>query len=185
MKKIIIPILALLLLSLSMSFVSASQVETTQVSAGTSQTLTFNLSSQDRFSGSLSISGGSGNDIDFKVTDPQGTVIVGLGRVSQGRSFDFVAQQSGAYTFYLDNSFSIFSSKTVSLSYDVVSPTPSPFLFGGNGDSAGSPLGYLFIIALIAVVIAIVVIVAVVVAVHVSRKQKAAPSHLPPPPPPT
>jgi hypothetical protein len=185
MKKIIIPILALLLLSLSINFVSASQVETTQVSPGTSRTLTFNLVSQDRFSGSLSISGGNGNDIDFKVTDPQGTVIVGLGRVSQGRSFDFVAQQSGAYTFYLDNSFSIFSSKTVSLSYDVVSPTPTPFIFGGNGDSAGSLFGNLFVIALIAVVIVIIVVVVVVVAVSVSKKQKRAPNNLPPPPPPT
>lgn len=88
---------------------------------------------------------------------PQGTTIVGLGRVSQGRTFDFTAEQSGAYTFHLGNTFSILSTKTVSMSYDIT----HPFLGGINGNS--------LLIPIIAVLI-VVVLVVVALAVALTRK---------------
>jgi hypothetical protein len=100
----------------------ASQVDTTTVNPVSEATLTFNLASGQTFSGSLSISGGSGNDINFHVTNPQGVTIVNLGRVSGGTSFSFTAESAGAYTLHFDNSFSLFSSKTVVTTYDVSSP---------------------------------------------------------------
>ena len=70
MKKILFAVLAIMFLILPIVLVNASQVETAQVSPFSSQTWVINLNSGDSFSGSLSISGGSGNDIDFSVTDP-------------------------------------------------------------------------------------------------------------------
>jgi hypothetical protein len=182
LKKIILFVLTFTLLFLSISAVQASQVESSQVEAGQTIMWTFNLANGDKFSGSLSISGGSGDDINFKVTDPQGTVIVGLGRVSQGRSFEFTAQQAGAYTFNLDNSFSIFSSKMVSLSYDVTpapTPTPTPFFNLGGGDNGGISLVTAGVIAAV-----IVVVLIIVVAVVFSRKKAHSHSGQPLPPPP-
>lgn len=80
---------------------------------------TANLGQSDQFSGSMSISGGSGNDINFWVTDPAGSVVVNQGRVSQGTSFAFTASMSGGYTLHFDNSFSLFSGKLVTLTYDI------------------------------------------------------------------
>jgi hypothetical protein len=110
---------AILFMIIGVSVAHATQTETVQVAAGYVQSLIFNLDDGDKFSGSLSVSGGSGNDVDFSVTNPQGNTIVNLGRVSQGTTFEFTAQGSGAYTLKFGNDFSIFSSKTVTLSYDV------------------------------------------------------------------
>ena len=110
---------AVLCMTIMSSIVYATQTESTTVNAGEQKILTFNLSEGDKFSGALSISGGSGNDVDFWVTDPNGNTIVNSGRVSSGRTFDFTCTKNGAYALHFDNSFSIFSSKFVSLSYDV------------------------------------------------------------------
>ncbi len=169
MKKVTLTVLAILFLSLPLVLVGASQVETAQVEALSSSGWVINLDSGDSFSGSLSISGGSGNDIDFSITDPQGTTIVGLGRVSQGRTFDFTADQSGAYTFHLDNTFSVFSSKTVSMSYDVT----HPFLGGTSGN----------LLVPILVVVIVIVIVVVILGIVLTRKRGAHQTYPPPPPP--
>jgi hypothetical protein len=145
-------ITAILLSVVAFSFVKASSVETVQVSPLSWKSLIFNLNTGQKFTGSLSISGGSGNDVNFRITDPQGTTILDLGRVSQGKSFDFTAQASGAYTFYFDNTFSLLSTKTVSLTYDVGLPT----VFGMD-------LGlFLIIIGVIVVLLLLVVSLAVV-----------------------
>lgn len=169
MKRILVSIVVILLLGFAFSVVSASQVTSVQVSPGQEQMLTYNLQSGDKFTGSLSISGGSGNDIDFKVTDPQGTTVVGLGRVSQGRSFEFTAQESGAYTLHFDNSFSLISSKAVTISYDISKP-----ILGGGFDSNS-------LVIIIGVII--IVIVIVVLAVGLSRRKNTQRTNLPPPPP--
>jgi len=122
MKRIaffIIGVLTLFSLFITLLFIDATQVEVLTVDPLTTKTLTFNLSEGDIFSGSLAISGGANNDINFWITDPQGNTILNLGRISQGTSFEFTAKNSGAYTLHFDNSFSIFSAKQVSLSYDI------------------------------------------------------------------
>lgn len=158
-----------ILLSVVAFSVKASNVETVQVSPLHEQMLIFNLKTGQRFTGSLAISGGSGNDIDFSITDPQGTTILNLGRVSQGRSFDFTAQASGAYTFHFGNGFSLLSSKTVNLTYDIGLPT----FFGFD-------IGQLLII--IGVVVFLLLLV---LGLAVVRYRKRNLSKINQPPPPT
>ena len=100
----------------------AAQVETVDVSPGYIQTIVFNLEKGDKFKGSLSVAGGSGNDVNFMVKDPDGDPIIPDRRVAEGWNFEFNANSNGAYTLYFDNSFSVFSSKQVSISYDIEKP---------------------------------------------------------------
>jgi hypothetical protein len=66
--------------------------------------------------GSIYVKGGSGNDINFRVIDPQGKTILDLGRIINGTSFQFFATKpSGNFTFILDNEFSVVSSKEVNV----------------------------------------------------------------------
>jgi hypothetical protein len=168
-KKVVLTLgtMAILFLTIGFSLARASSIETVQVGALSEQMLVFNLKRGQKFTGSLAISGGSGNDINFWVADPQGTTILNLGRVSQGKSFDFTAQSSGAYTFHFDNSFSLLSSKTVSLTYDIGLPS----IFGID-------LGT-FLIIIGVVVILLFMIVALAVALN--RRKRTAKTNQPPP----
>ena len=153
------------------SIVYATQTESTTVNAGEQKILTFNLSEGDKFSGSLSISGGSGNDVNFWVTDPNGNTIINSGRVSQGRTFDFTAEKNGAYALHFDNSFSIFSSKFVSLSYDV----EREIIPSLTTDS-------LIWIILVVVIIGVLALIGLGIYVAIRRNRNKPPN--PPPPPP-
>ena len=121
-KLLLSLLIAILLSAVAFSSAKASEVKTIQVGPGYDQMITLNVSAWQKFTGSLAISGGSGNDIDFWVADPQGTIILDLERVSQGKSFEFNTQVSGDYTFHFSNTFSLISSKIVSLTYDVSIP---------------------------------------------------------------
>jgi len=151
-------LIVILLLAGLLSLAYATDVQIIQVDALSTKTLIFNLKNGQRFSGSLAISGGSGNDIDFWVTDPMGATIVNLGRVSQGRSFEFTVNKDGAYTFHFSNTFSLFSSKTVSLTFDV----KAPLVFGLEPD--------VFIIGII--LIAFLVGALIVIAYRQGRKTR-------------
>lgn len=118
----ILGIAVILVLANVVSYVGATQVETIQVEPLALKLSIFNLDEGERVIGSLSISGEFGNDIIFWITNPQGTTIVDLGRVSQGATFEFTAQQSGDYIFHFDNQVSLVSSKTVILTFDVEKP---------------------------------------------------------------
>jgi hypothetical protein len=159
----------ILFLIVGSSLVSASNVEVVQVSPLTERMLIFNLIGGLQFSGLLSISGGSGNDIDFWITDPQGTKILDLGRVSVGRSFEFTTQASGAYTFHFSNTFSWFISKTVSLTYNV-----------GILQLGGAGFGFLLILLAAIVIIAVVIIV---LAIVITRGKKTSKANQQPKPP--
>jgi hypothetical protein len=135
----------------------ADQVETFDIDPLSGKTLTFNLSDGQKVTGSVSITGGSGNDVDIWVTNPTGNTILNLGRVSQGIDFEFTADKDGAYTLHFDNSFSILSSKNIYLTYDASLPT-----------IAG--IDPILLIALVSVII-IILLVAIVV-LRRSRKQK-------------
>jgi hypothetical protein len=164
-------ITAILLSSVAFTFVGASQVESYSVGPGYTEIVPINLDSGQKFTGSLAITGGSGNDINFWVTDPQGTSILNQGRVSQGTTFEFTAQSSGAYTLHFDNSFSLLSSKAVVLTYDISSPTVFGVDFG------------LLLTIIGVVVILLIVIVALAVALH--RRKRISKTNPPPPPPPS
>lgn len=142
MKKIIV----VLFLAILVSCVSATQVETIQVPPLIKKMFVFNLDEGEKVTGSLSISGGSGNDINFWITNPQGATVINLDRVSNGANFEFTAHQSGAYTFHFDNQFSLFSSKTVSLTFDV---------------SRALPIDPIMLIAIGVAIIAVVIVISV------------------------
>lgn len=69
----------------------------------------------DRLTGSFTIEGGSGNDVNFSMKDPQGNVVLNGGRVSNTWQFDFVCGSTGSYQIVFDNRFSIISKKAVTL----------------------------------------------------------------------
>ncbi len=99
-----------------------------EIPAGTSRIVPISLNQWDKVTVSLSVSGGWGNDIDFWVENPSDETILDLGRVSGSASSEFSASQTGTYELYLSNSFSIFSSKTVTLTYDVIRTPFTPIV---------------------------------------------------------
>ena len=111
----------LLFVSVQSDVVYAATVQNCDAPAGSQCTLTFNLNNGDSVSGSVSVAGGSGNDINFYITNPSGAQIYNAGRITGGTSFSFTADSSGAYILHFDNSFSLFSDKQVTVSYDVSS----------------------------------------------------------------
>lgn len=161
-SKLVYSVAATIILCVIITFssVKASQVDSVSVSQMSTNILTYNLDSGQTFSGSISISGGSGNDVNFWVTNPQGATLVNSGKVSGGTSFEFTAESSGAYTLHFDNSFSLLSSKTVQLTYDI----NTPILGGISGGGSGILLIIIGVIILIAVI--------VVLAVGLSRRNK-------------
>lgn len=164
-KKFVLSFLLVAFLTTSIFGIAvASETKTINVGAGYLGTLAFNLDSGQTLSGSISISGGSGNDVNFYATNPQGATILNSGRVSGGTSFSLTAESSGAYTLHFDNSFSIFSSKTVTVSYDVKSPSII--------NTGGIDTNLLLMIGAV-VLISIIVILVVVVAVAPARRRNA------------
>lgn len=79
-----------------------------------------NLEEGDYVTGNFTVLGGSGNDVNFYVTDHNGTEIMRFERTT-GIGFSFSATTTGMYTMNFDNRFSIFVSKTVTLDYSVKS----------------------------------------------------------------
>jgi hypothetical protein len=65
--------------------------------------------------GLIYIKGGSGNDINLRVIDPQGKNVLDLGRISNEKQFYITPTETGNYTIIVDNEFSVFSSKDVAL----------------------------------------------------------------------
>ena len=63
--------------------------------------------------GLIYIKGGSDNDINFRVIDPQGKTILDLGRISNEKEFYISPDETGNFTIIIDNEFSVFSSKEV------------------------------------------------------------------------
>ncbi|MCW4015837.1 MAG: emp24/gp25L/p24 family protein [Candidatus Bathyarchaeota archaeon] len=116
-KRICLVFLSLLLVATGV--VCAAQVETITVDPmGGEETLTFNLNNGQKFSGSLSVSGGIADSIIFSVQAPNGTKIIELTSVSEGTEFEFMADKDGAYTLVFENPLAI-NAKTVSLTYDI------------------------------------------------------------------
>jgi len=112
-------IFSVFFLALLIPITYAADVETFNVAAGDQNIFTLNLREGMNIEGSISVTGGSGNDIDFWIIDPTGNTILNLGRISHGTEFEFSVDQNGAYSLHFDNSFSLLSTKNVVLTYDV------------------------------------------------------------------
>jgi hypothetical protein len=147
-------LIAILLLLFLTVMVYATEVETFQVSTSNSKMYVFDLNSGRKVMGSFSVDGGN-NDVNFKVTDPVGDTIIDLGRVAGGGSFEFTASRDGNYTVIFDNSFSVSTSKTVTMSYDV------GYSFLG--------INLLSLLSIIAIILIVIFVLAIVLYVR-SRK---------------
>lgn len=145
-KQLILALSIVLVLSFA-ALALASQTFAVPARSQTTSTLT--LVQGDQVTGNLNVTGGPNDDINFVITDPNGNPIQNYDHITQ-TPFSFQAQTSGNYTFTFDNSFSLLSSKSVTLDYTV-----QPATFGIPQDLL------LPVIGAIAVVI-IVVVVAVV-----------------------
>ena len=99
---------------------------TLHVDVLSSRVIVFNLNEGIKLNGSFLVNGGNENDIDFYITDSNGSRIVDLGKVSQQATFEFITPHQGAYTLRFDNSFSWFNPKDVTLTYNVEGQTPPP-----------------------------------------------------------
>ncbi len=152
-----------------MRSVFGSEVRQFSVDPASQIVWTANLDKSDELSGSISVTGGSGNDLNFWITDPSGGTILDKGRVSQGTSFSLTADISGGHTLHFDNSFSAFSSKLVTLTFDIKKT------FLGLPATPSSSLVILLLLALV-----ITVIGGVAYSIWASKKKKLAPVPLVP-----
>jgi len=74
-------------------------------------------------------------NIAHPVQSPQSTDVFNQGRVSSYSSFDYVADLPGSYVMTFDNTFSLFSSKTVTLSYSANGPVNQQTFTVGTSQS--------------------------------------------------
>jgi len=125
MNKIIILILicvAIISFTLFPSVYSEKQIKSIEVSAGQTAVHIFNLEKGETLHFSFSVTGGN-DDINFWVTDPTGFNIIRKQGITGGMGPGaFEATISGAHSINFDNSFSIFSSKMVTISYEIEEP---------------------------------------------------------------
>lgn len=162
-----ITLLSLLLLGSFLAFACATQTFT--VPNLTMQTVSLNLNQGDKVTGSITVSGGSGNDVTFTIQDPNGNTVKSYSHTTSN-SFEFTASESGTYKLVFDNTFSLLSSKSVTLDYSVQSAIV------GSG----------ILIAVVAAIVIVIVVAAVLVVKKRSKSGKNTPVtyQAPPPPPP-
>ena len=152
-KKALTILISIALLSFSLITVcSASETFTVPVSQETDRII--NLNGGDTLQGSLIVVGGSGNDINFIVTDNHNNIILEYNHTSV-LNFSFTAQEGGSYTLHFINSFSLDSAKSIMLNYNVANMTT--------------------IYAIIVTGIAIIVIVIIIVYLYGVKKRSLSP----------
>jgi hypothetical protein len=160
--------IALLSVLLLGSFLAlASAVQTFTVPNLSTQTVSLNLNKDDTVTGSITVSGGTGNDITFTIQDPSGNTIATYSHTTSN-SFQFTASQTGTYKLVFDNTFSLLASKSITLDYSVQS-------------------ALLWSSIIIAVVAVIIIIVAIIVVKKRAKSGTITPIayQTPPPPPPS
>jgi len=116
MKLVIIIVIAFVLLIPSNVF---AETKSFTVDAGSLTSFRLNLNSGDIVTGSFSVGGGSGNDIEFHITGPAGGIIYPETLVRHGTDFQFTAQKNGSHTMFFSNGMSLLSDKIVTLSYEI------------------------------------------------------------------
>ena len=96
-----------------------TQQQSFTVAPNQAKTVFISVNAGDRLTGSFTIEGGSGNDVNFSVKDPSGNTMSSGGRVSNSWQFDFVCASTGSYQLSFDNSFSVISNKAINLTTTV------------------------------------------------------------------
>lgn len=153
MKKYILFFLLIILL-LSIETISAEDIEIISVTAGGKSTFIIDLEDGQKFWSTISINGGSENDIDFFVQNPKGITIIDLGRISQGDSFEFTAEENGSYVLNFENDFSTISSKVITLTFK----------------TSLIPIAGIDPILLLAIIVVVIILLILVIVYERSRK---------------
>ena len=109
-------ILFLIITSLTMYGVNAA-TENFTVPPESEVTRALNLKQDDRVAVGFTVVGGSTNELNFYITDPNENTILRYDTVGQ-KSFSFSATTPGVYTLHFDNSHSS-ENKMVTLNYDI------------------------------------------------------------------
>ena len=115
MKKSIL--IALVLLSVLFVPVVNAKTEIFTVGALSTTTFTFDLNKNQNVKLEFSVKGGSGNEIDIRILDPTGKVIFNRPK-TVSVSVTITAEMDGEYEVELDNSFSLLTSKQVTMTYE-------------------------------------------------------------------
>jgi len=139
-KKAAIVVLVILFLCVTVNIVQAKP-EVFTVPPGEEIKRWVWLKEEDELSGKITVLGGSGNDVNFYITDPNGNTILRKDRATR-TSFSFKAKITGSYILHFDNTFSWFSSKTVTLEHTISRPSRlSPEVFCIIGVIIGIVIG--------------------------------------------
>ncbi len=157
--------ICLLPLSLIALFIinnSHAESQTLQVDPSVTKYILIWLGQGDTIQFSMSVSGGSGNDIDLTIENPNFETVSKL-RVSGSYSNSFTSHVAGNYKFSFGNTFSIFSSKQVQFYYDITHPQSSSL-----GASGSEIVGWIILAAII-----IIPIVAVILIVKRIKRRKS------------
>lgn len=143
MRRTAAPTVTVILLIAFSTIVSAAQADSAvgriirlTLEPRSERLVAIDLNQGDIFTVCFNISGGVDNDINFWVADPTENTFLDLGRINREGQASFQADQSGEYTLHFDNSFSLRSSKIVTLTYYIerlmmpcIQPNlPDPFL---------------------------------------------------------
>ena len=114
-KQILLSAFAILLLLSLLALACCSLKTTFSVPKLTEYTTTLSFNQNDYVSGSIVVTGGVSNAINFYITDPRGNNVVSYNDVTQV-SFSFTASTTGNYTAYFDNREGLFA-KSVTFNY--------------------------------------------------------------------
>jgi hypothetical protein len=113
-KKFLLITLSVILV---LSFTTvACCLQTFTVPARSTSTVTLPLNQGDAVEGNITVTGGLNNDVNFNITDPNGETVVSYSLVTQ-TPFSFQAETTGDYTLIFDNTFSLLTSRSVTLDY--------------------------------------------------------------------
>ena len=153
------------ILAFSLSNDAFGENQRLTVSAGDSETLTFYLNSGDKIRYSISVAGGSNDDVDIIIKNPNGGII-NQGRIYENYNNQFTATSSGSYSFEFDNDFSFVSKKGISFDYNIIK---KPVFSGSSATSAGSVMG-----AEIIWFILMILIIIIPIAIWKKRKKNKA-----------
>ncbi|HMK95126.1 MAG TPA: emp24/gp25L/p24 family protein [Candidatus Limnocylindrales bacterium] len=155
-KQILFSTLTVVLL-LSLLALAFCTTQTFTVRGLTNYPITLSFNQNDYVSGSIVVSGGVTNAINFYITDPNGNNVVSYSDATQV-SFSFTASSTGNYTVHMDNTGLL--TKTVTFNYN------------DRAAVLGLPQ-YTFILLLVAIIVVIVVVIAVLLLLR--RRPKEAP----------
>lgn len=89
------------------------------VPSGQVKTVYYELETGQRMEGKITVLGSSTDDVAFLIKDPFGNVVSNAGIVRGTRQFAVIANTTGTYNIVFDNSYALFTSKQVDLTFQV------------------------------------------------------------------